>query len=163
MNKGGTPPERWLPSLCSVARHVSDMPYKICLECFCLPSPDWGGRSTVPLCIHVIYAILCAALSERLLGKGFLLHFSHFLLEVMPELHVPLPHFLTRILQEPVNYFRGSPVQIGSVSYKYPNNCVKVREIIYLRWGEVELRCQSWNLERDVPKTLAPAVLVGAG
>lgn len=110
----------------------------------------------VPLRIlaRISYTILCAsALSERLLGKDFLRHFSHFLLEVMPELCVPVPHFLTRILQEPVNYFRGSPIRIGSMSCKYPNNYRKVRERIYL--GEVCLWWQIRSLEWGVHKTLA--------
>ena len=50
---------------------------------------------------RIIYVILYAsALSERLLGRDFLLHFSLFLLEVIVELCVPVPHFLTRIILE---------------------------------------------------------------
>lgn len=87
-----------------------------------------------------LYIYLCAsfipysapALSERLLGKDFLLPFSHFLLEVMPKLHVLVPHFFVRILQEPVSYFRDSPIKIETVSCKYPNNDMKIREIVYL-------------------------------
>lgn len=56
----------------------------------------------------IIYTVLCAsALSERLLGKDFLLHFSHFLLEVMPEHCVPVPNFLTRITSEVL------PLEVG--------------------------------------------------
>lgn len=48
--------------------------------------------------VYIIFTILCAsALSERLLGKNFLLCFSNFLLEVMLECCVPVPNFLARL------------------------------------------------------------------
>lgn len=73
---------------------VGDMVYKICLEWFCPQSSECGVEVLIALCTLacIIYIILCAsALPERLLEKDLLVHFSNFLLEVMPKLCVPVP------------------------------------------------------------------------
>lgn len=114
-------------------------------------------------------ALLCALMhiiipfSQLLLyvtGKDSVLYFSRFLLELMPKQCVEVPCVLTRIVEQLVNHFRGSPFKTRSLSSKSFCNYMEVRERHCLRKGKVWVWWQTGLLKWDANRPLETAELV---
>lgn len=145
-----------------MARHVGDMPYKICLKWVVqsiISRLYWWGA--VPFCVHLRTSLIpFFQLLLYVTGKDFVLYFSQFLLEVMPKQCVEVPCVLTRIVEGLVNCSRGSSFKTRSLSSKSFCTYMKVRERLCLRKGKVCMWWQTGLLEWEANRPLETAVLV---